>query len=229
MRAPASLTSLIVLLPVLLYGSEKKPTSGSLEAYLRRIRPNMSQPVDPRTAGSLWSPGRGLTDLASDNRARWLNDTLVIRITEETFAEATGAVTTKRAYAASSGITALPGRVSPPGINPLYDLHSNEDLQGAGQASSRSRLRSSLAGRIVAVLPEGALVIEASKTVLMNNEKQTVTLRGLARPIDIASDNSLLSTRLSDLEIEVNGKGIISDSTRRPHWLVRLLTRVLSF
>ncbi len=221
--------ALVLVLAAVLSAREKKHPSQSLDAYLQRVHPQVSTASPSRTAGSLWIPGGALADISGDLRARRLNDPVLVRITEETFAQATGAVTTQRAYDANSAIAALPGQVRPAGINPLYNLNSAENLKGSGQASSQSRLRASLAGRVVAVLPNGSLVVEATKTVLMNNERQTVTLRGIARPLDIGSDNSLLSSRLSDLEIEVNGKGVISDSTRRPHWVLRLLTRVLSF
>jgi flagellar L-ring protein precursor FlgH len=54
-------------------------------------------------------------------------------------------------------------------------------------------------------------------------------LRGLVRPEDISQQNQVFSTAISSLELEVRGKGIITDYTRRPNALVRLLQRVLIF
>ena len=63
----------------------------------------------------------------------------------------------------------------------------------------------------------------------MNNEKQTVILRGLVRPGDVASDNKVLSTSISNLELELKGKGVISDYTRPPNPLVRAILWLVGF
>jgi len=46
---------------------------------------------------------------------------------------------------------------------------------------------------------------------------------------DIAPDNSLLSNQLSNLELELKGKGVISDGTRPPNVIMRVLLRILGF
>ena len=69
---------------------------------------------------------------------------------------------------------------------------------------------------MIAVLPSGNLVIEARRSVTANNERQTVLLRGVARPGDLTPDNTVLSTQLSDLEVELKGHGVLSDAARPP-------------
>jgi flagellar L-ring protein precursor FlgH len=58
---------------------------------------------------------------------------------------------------------------------------------------------------------------------------QTIVLRGLVRPEDISQENQVMSTAISSLEVQVRGKGIINDYTRRQNVLVRLLEKVLVF
>jgi flagellar L-ring protein precursor FlgH len=82
---------------------------------------------------------------------------------------------------------------------------------------------------VAAVLPSGALVIEAERSVLMNNERQTVVVRGVARPGDIAPDNTVVSNDLSNLELELKGKGVVSEGTRPPNVVVRTLLRIFGF
>ncbi len=79
------------------------------------------------------------------------------------------------------------------------------------------------------VLPNGNLVVEAKRDVLMNNERQTIWLRGVARPGDLGANNAVLSTQLSNLEVELKGKGVISEGTRQPNLAVRILMRLLTF
>lgn len=220
---------ILLLLALAAPARGKKTQQSSLAEYLSKVQGKTSLQVEAPAPGGLWTPNSDFTRMASDSVARKVNDTIVIQIMDETVAEATGAVTTQRDYSANSGIGALPGKLNLGAVNPMLDLTSKDALKGSGQATSHSRLRSNLAGRVVAVLPGGSMVVEANKIVVMNNEKQTVTLRGIARGPDIGPENTVQSTRLSDLEIEVNGKGIVSDSTRRPHWLLRLLTKFLTF
>ena len=86
-----------------------------------------------------------------------------------------------------------------------------------------------LTGRVVAVLPGGTLVVEAERQITMNNQHETVILRGVVRPGDLDAANTVVSNNVGDLEIEVKGKGIVSDGTRPPNPIVRWILRVVGF
>ena len=79
------------------------------------------------------------------------------------------------------------------------------------------------------VLPNGYLVIEGTKRVQVSSENQIVTVRGVIRPVDLDSTNSVPSLRISQMEIQVNGKGVINDSVHRPNFLYRLILGILPF
>jgi flagellar L-ring protein precursor FlgH len=51
----------------------------------------------------------------------------------------------------------------------------------------------------------------------------------VVRPEDVSAQNQVLSTAMTDLELEVTGRGIVTDSTYRQNPLVRLLQRLLIF
>ncbi len=200
----------------------------SLSQFLQRVKGE--QVATTSSLGSLWPlEGGPLSDLATDYKARHLNDIVVVRIVEQTLAQASGAVTAQRTFSANSAITGLAGQVNTNSVNPLYSLNSASNLKGAGTANSQSLLQTSVAGRVVAMLPNGYMVIEAEHQVSFNQEAQTIILRGVIRPGDIASDNSVLSTAVSDLELEMKGKGVVSDATRQPNLFMRLLMRLLNF
>ena len=199
----------------------------TLEQFLSRVRGEQIAPVV--APGSLFPlSGGALTDLAADTKARGLNDIVVVRIVENTLAQASGSVAAQRTYAASSAITGVGGQTVPY-LNPLLNLNSNSNLKGAGTANSQSQLLTSVAGRVVAVLPNGYLVVEAEHQVAFNQQSQTLILRGLVRPVDILPDNSVPSTALSDLEIELKGKGVVSDATRQPNLFMRWLWKIVGF
>jgi len=73
------------------------------------------------------------------------------------------------------------------------------------------------------------MVVEASKDVEINTERQTITVRGVVRPTDLLSDNTVRSDRLAQLEVRVNGKGVVGDAIKRPNILYRLLLGLLPF
>lgn len=211
-----------------LHAKDKTIQRDTLKAYLERVQATAPTRNAP-TPGSLWDGGSRLADLAGDYKARQAGDLINILVVQDLSAASTGNVASDRSFKASSGIDGLAGRIRTGGVENLFSPHSSASLQGKAQATSKSSLRTSLAGRVVAVLANGVLVVEAERQLTMNNERQTVLVRGLVRPGDIAPDNSVLSNNISDLELEVRGKGVISDGTRPPNALVRLLLRVVGF
>lgn len=218
-----------VLLSYSVAAKNRSKAEDSTTAYIHRVQNTSVQATATVSKGSLWRDEGELANLTSDNKARSVGDTVVISIVEQTLAQASGTVTTQRTFTTNSGISALAGRISTAGVNPTAIANSDTQLKGQGQTASTSSLRTSLAGQVVAVLRNGNLVIEAHRNVLMNNERQTVFLRGVARPGDLSGNNVVLSTQLSNLEVELRGKGVISNGTRQPNPIVRALLRILSF
>ena len=108
-------------------------------------------------------------------------------------------------------------------------MSGDTQLNGQGTTSRTTSLNTTLTARVTHVLPNGALLIEAAKDIQINSERQTITVRGVVRPADIDSTNSVLSNRLGDIEVRVNGKGVVGDAIRRPHFLYRLLLGILPF
>ena len=206
--------------------SPVSPTS--LQQFIQRVR---GEPVPVlHSLGSLWPlEGSQFTDLATDYKARNLNDIVVIRIVEQTLAQASGNVTGQRTFNSSSAITGILGQASTLSVNPLYNLNSASNLKGTGTANSQSLLQSNLAGRVAAVLPNGYLVVEGAKDIQVNSERQTVSVRGIVRPTDLATSNVVSSSNVADLEVRINGKGVVNDSVRRPNFLYRLLLGLMPF
>lgn len=202
--------------------------SQSLADYLARL-PQVQRSQPTLTIGSLWNPTSQIAAMNVDNRAHAVGDVLTLEIAESLTAESKGSVDTQRSFSASSGVTAVGGRVRTTGIQELFSPRSQSQLRGRGATAATSTLQTRLAAQVAAVLPGGALVIEARRVIAMNNQRQSILLRGIVRPADIAGDNTVLSTSVSNLEIEVDGKGVISDATRPVNWLIRTLLRLVNF
>lgn len=216
------------LAPVALARPSKKNSPAQLRSdYIARLQEEEA-PKSDRTVGSLWSPG-DVGDLSSDYKARKLNDTVVILVSVQTTAAQSGDVNSSRAFQTSSAITGLAGQVNTNGLNPLLNANSNTTLKGSGATDSSTTFQTSMTAQVIAVLPSGNLVVEAQRKIFMNNQNEDVTIRGVVRPDDIGSNNTIPSAALSNLEIEMKGKGIIADSTRPPNRLMRALLWLVGF
>ena len=215
-------------LPVTASGSRRRERQKDyLAEYIARVR--AVKPPTP-TTGSFWTPQSPYSDMASDYKARNINDLIVIQVVESTTAAEDGAVKTARTFSASSGISGLMGTLGPNNsLQNIFSPNSSQALNGQGQTSSDSTLNTSLSGRVVDVLPNGFLVIEAERQVYMNNQHQTVIIHGVVRPGDINSSNAVPSTAISNLEVELKGKGVISDGVAPPNKLVRLILKLVGF
>ena len=195
-----------------------KRTSAQLRAdYLANITQAVASSPKMNQAGSLWSPDGLMIDPSADYKAHALNDTVTVVASVQTTAAQSGSVDSERSFSANSAITGLAGALSTAGTNPLLNASSSSVLKGTGATNSSTTFSTSLTGRVIAVLPNGNLVIEAHRQIDMNNQHEEVIVRGIARPGDITSTNMVSSSSLSDLEIELKGKGIISDSVRPPN------------
>lgn len=200
----------------------------SLATYLTRMEQE-SPPVVSKTTGSLWLDAGRLASITSDYKALHVGDLITIVVSQNITANNAGSVSSQRNLTASSGISALPGQLKTTGVASLFSPTSAYSLAGKGQAATTSSLTTNLAGRVVAVLPSGALVIESERQLTMNNEKQTLLLRGMVRPGDIAPNNTITSDAIANLELELKGKGAISEGNRPPNVILRAILRVLNF
>ncbi len=198
--------------------------------YVSRMQQQITAAPAEVTLGSLWTSTGALTNLQADYKASRLNDVVTIVVVQRTTAQATGNVGTQRDFNTSSGISGLAGYIKPTSaLSNLLTAQSSTKLKGAGSTDASTTMNTNLAGQVIAVLPNGNLVVEAERLVTINNQKETMLVRGVLRPGDIRPDNSAFSTVLSNLEVELKGKGVVSDATRPPNPLVRALLWVIGF
>lgn len=213
------------------WGAKKagKPPS-ALDMYVQEATRRGAEPVGGAAPGSAWSPSARLADSARDLRAGQMDDIITIIVVEQASATAKGSTNSARASSTKNSISAIAGLTR--AIGPLANLagvSGESKLDGAGATSRETVLSTTLSARVTHVLPNGLLVVEGSKTVQVNSEQQTVTVRGVVRPADLTPGNMVRSDRISDLEVRINGKGVVADAVRRPFFLYRLLLALLPF
>ena len=209
-------------------GKENPSTRSGLADYVQRV--SSKEPVPAAAAlGSLWTDSGRLANMVADYKASRVGDLVTISVVQNLSASSTGNVSSNRTFSANSGITALPGQLRTAGVSSLFSPNSTQALNGKAQATSQTSLSTTLTGRVAAVLPTGTLVVEAERQITMNSQHETVILRGLVRPGDLDAANTVASNSVGDLEVEVKGKGVISEGTRPPNPIVKWILRVVGF
>jgi flagellar L-ring protein FlgH len=226
----AALALLLLLIPAPALASKKPKLQAqpdSLDQYIAHLAAIPPVKPDP-TRSSLFTDHSPLAVPFGDYKARFVGDTVAIQIVESTTISQSGNVATDREFSHSSGVTGV-GGTTPSFLNPLLAANSSTKLTGTGAAASQSSLNTTLTALVVAVLPNGLLVVEARRQVMANQQHENVTLRGVVRPADISLNNTVNSYQLFDLQLDVKGKGVISDSVRQPNIVTRMLLKLIAF
>jgi flagellar L-ring protein precursor FlgH len=209
--------------------ADKTPPELALRAYLDRVRAQQAA-VEMRTQGSIWIPDGRFVRLGTDAKAARLHDVVSIVVIESLAASTDGQVKNTRASNATSSISALFGALKHSNnLQNLLNQSSTSGLTAQGQSTTNSSLETTFGGEVIDVLPNGMMVVQATRELTFSQQTQVIKLRGLVRPEDVNAQNQVLSTAMTDLELEVTGKGIVSDSTYRQNPLVRFLQKLVVF
>ncbi len=202
---------------------------------------DVKEPSPASTEGSLWRDNKSLF---SDRRARQVNDLVTILITEATSASKKATTNTSGNSSAEYsiddifgmkkdfGIHKLPilaGQYAPGAVFSPHAKGSNtSSYKGTGDTARQGTLTARITAKVVEVLPNGNMVLESRKELIVNNEKEIIVLRGIVRPDDITPGNTVLSQNVGDAQIYMVGDGVIGDKQSQG-WLVRLLDNIWPF
>ena len=214
-----------------LYGRKPAPSeqTPSLEEYVQQVNQRARQ-LSTATAGSTFSSTGHLADNVRDVRASQVLDLVTILVSDTSSAVSSGVTNTSRKSSANASVSSLLGPKSATGaLSNLLNSNSAQQLQGQGTTSRQSTLTTTVTAEVTDVLPNGNLVVVGRKEIMINSEKQVITLRGIVRPDDLSPVNSIPSDRVARMEILVNGRGVVNDATKRPFFLYRLLLGLLPF
>ncbi len=207
---------------------EAAKPEAALRAYIERVQ--AQQAAEQRTSGSIWSQNGRLVRLGTDAKAVRIHDVLSIMVSESLAASTDGQVKNARSTHMASSLSSFFGALKASNaLQNLVNQSASSGLSAQGQSTTNSSLSTTFGGEVVDVLPNGMLVVQATRQITFSQQTQLIRLRGLVRPEDVSAQNQVQSTAMTDLELEVTGKGIVNDSTYRQNWAVRLLQRLLVF
>ena len=224
---------LVLALTVVSCSSASKVPPPSPNYITRSTQAEYKMP--PASPGSIYQERASLYE---DRRARRLNDLITVLIVERIAGSKKAETKTGRDSSIDASVSKLFGVPLDLNLSNLYGKGNTfspsvgssikNDFKGSGETSSEGSLRGTITARVVDVLPNGNLVIESRKEITLNFEKQVLVLKGIIRPEDISTENTIESTRIADAEIYLVGEGII-DEKQSPGWLGRIVDKIWPF
>ncbi|KVT75662.1 flagellar biosynthesis protein FlgH [Burkholderia territorii] len=152
--------------------------------------------------------GTAYESLTADRRASRPGDIVTILIYENSSASNTADTSTKTGFGVQGNVSTLyAGKNS-------AEVGLGDNYGGKGQIQRTGRLLAQLSASVTGVTPSGDLIVAGTQDIDVNGEKTRIRLEGRIRPIDIAANNTVLSTRLADAKIDYTGEGFITDRSR---------------
>lgn len=215
---------------------EKKKKKGD-QPELKIVEVQEKPPIAPPVVaqkplnGSLFTDNSTNGNLLRDFKARQIGDLVFVDVVETNTATVTSNASRKRDSGNVAGIvpavTALP--IGPAAaIGSVIGELGKRKFDGTGTTARSSSVKARITARVIDVLPNGDLRIEAVKMVKINKETEQLAVTGIVRPNDLAKDNSIETLFIGDLRVEFNGKGIAS-ADNAPGWLFRLFDKISPF
>lgn len=181
--------------------------------------------------GSLFTDNSSNGNLLRDFKARQVGDLVFVDVVEASTATVSSGANRSRDSGNLGGIVPLLGAIPIGGVQaaaPVVGELGKRKYQGKGDTERTSKVNARITARVIAVLPNGDMRIEAVKLVKINKETEQIAVTGIVRPNDLGSDNSIQTILIGDLRVEFNGKGIAS-ADNAPGWLFRLFDKISPF
>jgi flagellar L-ring protein precursor FlgH len=176
----------------------------------------------PTAPDSLWRVGA--REFFKDQRASAVGDLVTVLVNIADTAALQDKTSAVRNTSEAMGAPDLLGLESSiPHIfshaNPASLLSTNgaDSTVGAGTIARGETVTLRLAGEVTQVLPNGNLVVEAHQQVRVNSELRDLTVSGVVRPQDIASDNTITHDRMAEARISYGGRGQLTYVQTAPY------------
>ena len=171
------------------------------------------------------------------------NDIITIIVTEVSKASGGGDLERERDYESDFTINAWMRLVEKSGgghtlrpalmengsqVKPKIDFEGGMKDSYSGSIKRQDKMEARIAAIVRDVKPNGNLVVEATREVVLNREKVNITLSGIVRAEDVRVDNTVPSYNIAMAKIDYHTTGPASDGARRG-WLTKIFDFVRPF
>lgn len=174
-----------------------------------------SKSNQPLSAGSLFRPEVGV-NLYDDRRAYRAGDIITVTLNERTVSSKSAETKIDKDGKVDFGEDSILGNlVDLKGSSLLTNIEQTRAFDGSGETDQQNRLQGSIAVTIADVLPNGLLVIRGEKWMTLTNGQEFIRISGLIRPDDVASNNTVSSTKVADARISYSGTGDLAAANKQ--------------
>ena len=189
-----------------------------------------NQPPPKQYANSLWQPGARA--FFRDQRASRVGDILRVNVKIDDKAQLVYETENKRTSTDDLSAPTLFGieKMLPKKMtaSSLVNISGTNDSKGTGTVKRTETITTQVAALITQVLPNGNYVIDGKQEILVNYEVREVSVKGVIRPADLKSDNTIDSTQIAEARITYGGHGQLSD-VQQPRWGHQVLEQLSPF
>lgn len=175
--------------------------------------------VSQVSAKSLWGDGNGNWGVFADRKAHNVGDILTIVISERTTLS-----TQKSTSNSKSGSQTLGAGTGIFDFLKAATISGEDEFSADGAASDTNRVTANIAVTVVDVERNGNLVVEGTQSIWQNRDEHKITLRGIVRPDDVTTNNTVPSNKVADATVRFDGKGPLNAKQRQG-----ILTQVFNF
>lgn len=190
------------------------------------VRP-AERPVAVAANGAIWQAGQG-RPLFEDRRARYVGDTITIKITESTTATAKSNRKLDKTNTISAAVTSLLGLPGKSLLGLDLGAESANAFNGKGEAANNNAFSGNITVTVIDVLPNGNLLVSGEKQLGIGNELEFVRISGVVNPSFVDAFNIVESSKVADARIEYKSSGMLSEG-QILGWMARFFLNVLPF
>ncbi len=189
------------------------------------VIPEPETPKATSTEGSLWPGQNGPNMLFADNKALRVGDIVTVYLVENVRALNT---TTNRTSSQTNDTLGITNNSDTSNAFTTMGLTGGKEYRGSGNSSRNDALTATVSAMVTEVFANGNMKVEGRRKMKINNEDQFVYVSGIVRQEDINFDNTILSTKMANAEIQYDGEGDL-DNSNRGGWGSRLFKSIWPF
>jgi flagellar L-ring protein precursor FlgH len=179
------------------------------------------EPAPQPTNGAIYQAGREVV-LFENPAARHVGDLVTIVLNESTAAQKSSSTNTSKSTTDTlPGMTILGKALTVHGVPIMSNnIADAAKFAGEGDSAQSNSLQGFITVTVQKVLPNGNLYVKGEKQIAINQGSEFVRVTGVIRPIDLAPDNSIPSSKVANAKIAYGGKGALADANAQG-WLSR--------
>ena len=216
---------LVIIMSAFMVGCVDKQVKPD-RPYYAPVAPQQLQQPRP-VNGAIFNAATNI-NIYSDGRAHRVGDIITIVLSEKTQSSKSATTSTDKSSELSLPQPTILGNalsVFGAPVSASIDASTNT-FNGEGKSDMSNSLSGDITVTVHEVLPNGVLAVRGEKWLKLNQGDEYIQVSGLVRPQDIASDNTVSSTKLADARIGYSGTGSVHD-TNVGGWLSKFFVSPL--